>query len=126
LRFGNQQTFLQLNVSEKQEILTAWLQHLPEIQKTTAWNTLEETAATKGFIVLTNISNHWPEAKDHLKDNLQKTWYEYLLDRSVNANPVLRRFERTGHEDVIQKFKKLDLLNLHYNQARAALKHWES
>ncbi|KAA9345556.1 DUF3320 domain-containing protein [Adhaeribacter soli] len=126
LRFGSQQPFLQLKATEQAVILQFWLQHLPEIQKTTAWNTLEETSATENLQVLTSIAAHWPEAKDHLKDNLQKTWYEYLLERSVNANPVLRKFERTGHEDVIQKFRKLDRLNLHYNQARAALKHYES
>ena len=38
----------------------------------------------------------------------------------------LRKFERSSHEEVIEKFKRLDVLNQFYNRAKVALKHWES
>jgi very-short-patch-repair endonuclease len=44
----------------------------------------------------------------------------------MTDRPPLRGFERSGHEETIEKFKKLDVLNLVYNRARVALTHFES
>ena len=56
---------------------------------------------------------------------LKKSWYSYLLQKAFEDSAPLRKFERAGHEQVATQFAKLDVLNLQYNRARAALHHWE-
>jgi len=110
---------------ELQQTIDAWIARFPELQKMIAWNNLAKTAGDEGLSVLINASLEWEGAREHLKTALQKTWYEYLIEQAFQFNPALIKFERASHEEVIEKFKKLDLLNLHYNRARVALKHWE-
>lgn len=115
----------QLSFQVQQQTLESWISNLPELQKMIAWNNLEKVASEEGLSVLINASLEWEGAKEHLKTALQKTWYEYLIERAFAFNPALIKFERASHEEVIERFRKLDLLNLHYNRARVALKHWE-
>lgn len=108
------------------QTIETWIGHFPEIQKVIAWNNLAKVAADEHVSFLTTASVEWEGAKDNLKTALQKTWYEYLVEQAFLLNPALIKFERASHEEVVEKFKKLDLLNLHYNRARVALKHYEN
>lgn len=124
LRFSG--TFLHQAFSAQLQLLTAWLERLPELQLVVSWNNLADTAKEEDLSCLIEASVAWTEAKDFLKMALQKTWYEYLLETAMSEFPALRKFERASHEEVIRQFRKLDLLNLQYNRAMAALKHWEA
>ncbi|MCR8560073.1 DUF3320 domain-containing protein [Mucilaginibacter sp. BJC16-A38] len=115
----------QIFFEAQQQMLESWISKFPELQKMIAWNNLAKTAKEEGLSVLINSSLEWEGAREHLKTALQKTWYEYLIDQVFAFSPALIKFERASHEEVIEKFRKLDLLNLHYNRARVALKHWE-
>ena len=101
-------------------------ERLIEIQDAISWNNLAETVTKDGFETLINVALNWQDAAKHLKVSLQKTWYEYLIKQAMTERPPLRVFERTSHEETIEKFKKLDVLNLQYNRARVALKHFEA
>lgn len=105
--------------------LEQWNNRLAEIHQVIAWNTLEETVAYENLHFLTEASLSWPEASSHLKLALQKTWYVKLLELSLSSSMALRRFERTSHEEVVEKFKKADNLKFQYNRALVALRHWE-
>jgi len=118
-------SFKKLPFEEQLVILSSWIQRIPEIHYVIAWNNLADTAAGENLQFLIEASTNWNKAKDHLKTALQKTWYEYLIEQAM-SNPALRKFERASHEEVVEKFKKLDLINLQYNRARVALKHWEN
>lgn len=102
-----------------------WIEHFAEIQIAIDWNNLAEAAKTAGCSFLITASAEWEGAAQLLKTALQKTWYEYLIEQAFRLNPALTRFERASHEEVVEKFKKLDQVNLYYNRARVALKHWE-
>jgi hypothetical protein len=69
---------------------------------------------------LTTAAINWPDAALHLRQALQKEWYEHLLVKAMADHPSLRTFERTSHEEVIRQFQYTDRLNLQYNRARAA------
>src|SRR5690606_8587254 len=69
---------------------------------------------------------NWPDASTHLKTAIQKSWYESLIEQAMLNSPDLRKFERSNHEDIIEKFKRLDILNQYYNITKVALKHWEA
>jgi very-short-patch-repair endonuclease/DNA polymerase III delta prime subunit len=125
LRFTDQVVLRERAYEEQINLLNSWVQRFPEIQQAIGWNNLSETAEAEQLLVLIDTASHWPEAKELLKPALQKTWYEYLLEQSVNTQAALRQFERSTHEEAIQQFKKLDLVNLQYNRARTALKHWD-
>lgn len=121
---------LQIEVQEKPyaEELTLWqnwIEHFPELQRVIDWNNLAAQANDAGFAFLIKAASEWDKAAGLLKLSLQKTWYEYLIEQAFRFNLELSRFERASHEEVIGKFKQLDQLNLYYNRARVALKHWE-
>jgi very-short-patch-repair endonuclease len=124
LRFKNTR-FLTHSFDYQIALLESWIKHFPEIHQVIGWNHLAEAAEKEGFGCLIDASVGWPEASEYLKTALQKTWYEYLIEQAVTSSDPLRKFERAGHEETVDKFKKLDLLSLQYNRARVALKHWE-
>jgi hypothetical protein len=110
----------------QENIYQAWLQRLPEIHLAIQWNTLAVQAAEQGLSGLTDAAAGWPEAQTQLKAALQKTWYEYVLEMAMEAQPVLRQFEKNSHETALQQFRRLDQLMLQYNRVRVALQHWEN
>lgn len=103
----------------------AWVDSFAELQRVIDWNNLAQQAESAGLGFLIKVSEDWDEAAGLLKISLQKTWYEYLIGQAFQLNPELSCFERASHEEVVDKFKKLDQLNLHFNRAKVALKHWE-
>ncbi|GAC1314698.1 MAG: hypothetical protein NVSMB24_39610 [Mucilaginibacter sp.] len=113
------------NFREQEEVWTQWIADFAELQLTIDWNQLSAQAEKEGLAFLTKAATDWEEAKDLLKISLQKTWYEYLISQAFQMSPAITKFERASHEEIIGKFKKLDQVNLYYNRARVALKHWD-
>ena len=111
--------------SAQQVQLQTWIDKLPEIHHLISWNNITETAILERLECLITPAREWNGAHLLLKTALLKTWYEYLVETAVKSQPALRKFERGGHEEIVQQFRKLDVLNLQYNRARAALQHWE-
>ncbi|MCW3464369.1 DUF3320 domain-containing protein [Chitinophaga nivalis] len=106
-------------------LLEKWQQQLPEIHHAISWNNMQETAIREGMECLITPAREWPEAHRLLRTALQKTWYEYLVETAVKSRPSLRRFDRAAHEELVQQFRRVDVLHLQYNRVRAALQHWE-
>lgn len=125
VRFGNK-GLLQQPFAQQINLLQLWQKGIAEIHQAIAWNSLTETGEAENLPSLINIATHWPQARDMLTMAVQKAWYEYLLEQIVTANPALRKFERASHEEVVQQFQQTDRLNLQYNRARAAARHWEN
>ena len=123
-RFGTK-TLLHQPIAIQFSLLESWQERLIEVHQAISWNNLVDVATEANLQVLTEAATHWEEAAGALKLALQKTWYEYLLQQAITDYPQLRKFERNTHEEVAQQFKRLDVVNLQYNRARAALQHWE-
>jgi hypothetical protein len=111
--------------TEQESAWRHWTGHFPELQLAIDWNQLCGQSEKAGLSFLTQAGSAWDEAKDLLKISLQKNWYEYLIGQAFRMSPELSTFERASHEEIIGKFKKLDQVNMYYNRARVALKHWE-
>ena len=124
-RFRDITPLLQRPYEEQILLMQSWIKGLPEIHHIISWNNLVETATAEGLLTLTDAVSYWPEGVTALKGALQKTWYEYLWEKALTAHAPLRKFERSSHEAAVKQFVKLDTLNLQYNRARAALKHWD-
>ncbi|RZK27166.1 MAG: DUF3320 domain-containing protein [Flavobacterium sp.] len=112
-------------LSTQASVLNQWLQQLPEMHKVVSWNVLKEDVEKQGAAYLLRAVENWPDAVSHLKTAIQKTWYDYLLEYAMLNSAELRKFERSTHEDIISKFKRIDVLKQYYNRAKVALKHWE-
>ncbi len=120
-----QKGLLQQPFTEQSLLLDAWLLRHAEIHPVITWNTLVETAREEGLEFLPQTAESWPEASRFMTAALQKSWYEFLLAQALTRYPSLRRFQRDSHEELVQQFRKLDLLNFRYNRGRAAFRHWE-
>jgi hypothetical protein len=115
-----------ISLIKQQSLLKQWSERLPEIHQAVTWNVLKENIEEEGGSYLIRAVYNWPDSVLHLKTALQKTWYEHLIEQAMLSRSELRKFERSSHEEVVEKFKRLDVLNQFYNRARVALKHWES
>ena len=124
-RFRDVTPLLQRPYEEQIVMMQSWIDGLPDIHHAISWNNLADTAKTEGLQVLTEAVAYWPEGVTALKGALQKTWYEHLWEKALMTHAALRKFERSSHEAAVKQFVKLDTLNLQYNRARAALKHWD-
>jgi superfamily I DNA and/or RNA helicase len=113
------------NYTGQEDTWKNWVTHFEELQLAIDWNQLTAQSEKEGFGFLIQAAAGWDEAKDLLKISLQKTWYEYLITEAFKRSPEISKFERASHEEIIAKFKKLDQVNLYYNRAMVALKHWE-
>lgn len=117
---------LNTSLAKQQSLIKNWFENLPEIHQAVSWNVMKEEIERNGDDYLIRAVYNWPDAVLHLKTAVQKTWYEHLIEQAMTNSVELRKFERSSHEEVIEKFKRLDVLNQFYNRAKVALKHWES
>lgn len=117
---------LNASLAKQQSLIKNWFENLPEIHQAVSWNVMKEEIERNGADYLIRAVYNWPDAVLHLKTAVQKTWYEHLIEQAMTNSVELRKFERSSHEEVIEKFKRLDVLNQFYNRAKVALKHWES
>nr|WP_294785813.1 DUF3320 domain-containing protein [uncultured Flavobacterium sp.] len=117
---------LNTSLAKQQSLIKNWFENLPEIHQAVSWNVMKEEIERNGADYLIRAVYNWPDAVLHLKTAVQKTWYEHLIEQAMTNSVELRKFERSSHEEVIEKFKRLDVLNQFYNRAKVALKHWES
>ncbi|BDU26335.1 DUF3320 domain-containing protein [Flavobacterium sp. GSB-24] len=117
---------LNKSLAKQQSLIKNWFENLPEIHQAVSWNVMKEEIERNGADYLIRAVYNWPDAVLHLKTAVQKTWYEHLIEQAMNNSAELRKFERSSHEEVIEKFKRLDVLNQFYNRAKVAFKHWES
>jgi superfamily I DNA and/or RNA helicase len=117
---------LNTSLTKQQSLIKKWFENLPEIHQAVSWNVMKEEIERNGADYLIGAVYNWPDAVFHLKTSVQKTWYEHLIEQAMTNSVELRKFERSSHEEVIEKFKRLDVLNQFYNRAKVALKHWES
>ncbi|TPG31312.1 DUF3320 domain-containing protein [Flavobacterium pectinovorum] len=117
---------LNTSLAKQQGLIKKWFENLPEIYQAVSWNVMKEEIERNGADYLIRAVYNWSDAALHLKTAVQKTWYEHLIEQAMTNSVELRKFERSSHEEVIEKFKRLDVLNQFYNRAKVALKHWES
>ncbi|WP_163399678.1 DUF3320 domain-containing protein [Flavobacterium fluviatile] len=117
---------LNTSLAKQQSLIKNWFENLPEIHQAISWNVMKEEIERNGADYLIRAVYNWPDAVLHLKTAVQKTWYEHLIEQAMTNSVELRKFERSSHEEVIEKFKRLDVLYQFYNRAKVALKHWES
>ena len=124
-RFGEGHYMRDLSFAEQETLYTAWHQQLDELHQVVAWNNLADRLQEAGLQEVINLAVIWPDAAQYLSAAFAQSWLEAWLEKAYEERPALLHFERTSHEEVIQKFSRLDTLLLAYNQARLASLHWQ-
>ncbi|MGK9119067.1 DUF3320 domain-containing protein [Olivibacter jilunii] len=118
--------FENTSYATQHEKLTQWKSRQAEIHQAVSWNVLVEDVETDGYSYMLQMIKSWEAATEYLKTAVQKSWYEYLIEQAMLNSYALRKFERSSHEETIERFRRLDRLNQQYNRIKVALKHWES
>lgn len=114
-----------MSFADQSSILATWLDDMAKINEIIAYNLLCDEAHDKEIESVSEVAAHWELAGSHLAEAFERSWYSGILREAFQARPELARFERTNHEAMINSFRELDRIILQYNQAKAALKHWE-
>ncbi len=131
LSFNESQRFagrslLEQPLGELVLLIEEWAMKFNELHQVISWNNLLDSAAEEKVGFLTDIAQSWEFAPVFLKASIQKSWYEFLLEKATMDFISLRKFQRDSHEEIIEQFRKLDILNLQFNRGKVALEHWEN
>jgi very-short-patch-repair endonuclease len=118
-------TLLHQPFSVQLPLLQQWKENPAAIGEVIRFNNLISLAAKENLLPLAELAARWQYGKEHLLTALRHTWYHHLLETAITTFEPLKSFSRTAHEKVVEQFGQLDLRNLQFNRAKAALKHWE-
>jgi very-short-patch-repair endonuclease len=106
--------------------LERWSSELGRLGEIADYNRLREEAVADGLTATVTLADTWPLASQRLSDSYLRGWLEGTLAEALEARPILKRFERTRYEALIQEFRTLDEASLAYNRAQVAHVHLQS
>ncbi|MFY8019789.1 MAG: DUF3320 domain-containing protein [Bacteroidia bacterium] len=117
-------------VEMKSVDIQSWFQKLiPQIGDLSlvcSWNISLELIHERNLDFIIPLCLEWEQAASYLRMAFKNTWLETLYEKALNTHPVLKRFDRNRHEELIQKFREEDQLNFQLNRAKASLTHFNS
>lgn len=106
--------------------LSRWSAELSRLTEWVEYVGLREEAVADGLAQTVALSDHWPLAAERLEASYRRGWLEGALAEALDARPVLRRFDRTRYESLIDEFRRLDEASLAYHRAQVAHAHLQS
>ncbi len=116
------------NVSMQEIIdrLDQWLENASteQLQSWIDWWVRYKHLCDKGFEEVADALARREIDPDRAIDQLRYTWCEQLLREAYNRFPELIRFDGTSHEEVINRFKKLDIERIRLARQEVALQHF--
>ena len=109
--------------------LTAWLQRargeLDSINDIVRFNQQAARLADDGLEAVIDTAISWPEAGVHLTAHFEHTWLTSLITTAFRDNPSLAEFEGDSHQQIIERFRQLDLDLFQHNRTLVAKAHWQ-
>ncbi|MDP9411945.1 MAG: DUF3320 domain-containing protein, partial [Actinomycetota bacterium] len=110
---------------QQEAVLGGWSGRFHELQEIVGFNQLAKELREQGLSSAVEVGESWEGAAFGLVGAYRYTWFEGLAERALRERTALSNFDRTGHEQVVERFRKLDALNLRRNRALVALSHWK-
>lgn len=126
VRFEQEGTLAEQPFDVAENTLRRCLDTIPKIQEITVYNGLTDELKEEGLQALIPVSNTWEDADTHLVDLFQYVHYTALVERAMDEREAIARFSRPRHEQVIERFRQLDVSALEHNRHELALEHYES
>ena len=109
--------------------LSAWLQHgrdkIETLDDIVHFNQHAARLADEGLGAVAEIASHWKDAGRHLTDLIEHCRLFALIRQAFDEQPVLAEFDGATHQQVIDRFRQLDLDLFQHNRALVADAHWE-
>ena len=121
-RFGNA-GFDGISPQEQVELLNLWKDQLGTLGTLAAWNHQVHGCANMDLGELIQVAESWPEASQSLALAFQRWWVEGLLELAFRERSPLAGFNGTSHEQLLLRFRELDVLSLKHAQAKLAFEH---
>ncbi|MBA2377124.1 MAG: DUF3320 domain-containing protein [Rubrobacter sp.] len=123
---GQTEKYLEAWDFERQEeVLSGWVDRFDDLREIVGFNKIAYELRESGLSSAVEVGEEWDGVGEGLVDAYRYTWFEGLAEKALRERPALSGFERGGHEQIVEKFRELDALNLERNRARVALAHWE-
>ena len=113
-----------LSFIEQRDVLSTWSSRIDELQDLVGFNNAALDAKAEGLREIVELAEEWPEAAGHLKNVLERAWYEHVLSRALKERSALSSFDGNIHEQQIEQFRSMDELALDHNRVRVVHSHW--
>ncbi|MGA2261252.1 MAG: DUF4011 domain-containing protein, partial [Acidobacteriota bacterium] len=106
------------------QILLKWLNTFDDLYDLCAFNLRCKNLRDEKLDALIPVVASWELAAAFLTALFDRLWFEALIERAFTERPALAEFDGTGHMQSVERFCRLDSLQLQYNRAKLALVHW--
>lgn len=103
-----------------------WHQNLSRLNEVAQLNIAVEKLQESGLNSVADLGLVWDKAPTHLRDGVERAYYEGILLEAVNTRLPLQGLNRHDHEEIIRQFHNLDDLLLRYNRSKVRHAHIRS
>jgi very-short-patch-repair endonuclease len=106
--------------------LFTWHDQLDRLNITAQYNQLCLKIQEHRLETVATYSYDWEKPHELLLSILKKSWYEGLVEEAYQQHDAIKLFEKTKHENKIDRFKALDNALFRFAQEDLVLKHFDS
>ena len=124
-RFGTGPSLEDQAFDVQQEALDTWRDRIDDIHEIVSFNNMSDTCLSEGLWPVLATAESWPQAGKHLLDVFRQAWFESVLSQALAQRSDLATFDGSGHQQIVERFRRMDSLALQHNRARLAHAHWE-
>ncbi len=107
----------------------AWLARaaadVDALQGTVRFNRIAKRMEEGGLVAVAEAAAGWEDAGRQLARLFRNRCCAVWIEAAWRERPVLAEFDGVAHQDVVDRFRRLDEEQFAHNRARVALKHWE-
>ena len=108
--------------------LEFWLKHardqIDSLDDIVRFNRFEKRFTALQLQAVTEIAASWKDAGVHLAMCFESSYLSALMAEAFRERPVLIEFDGNTHQDIINRFRLLDLDLFQHNRALVAQAHW--
>jgi hypothetical protein len=111
--------------ASQEETTAVWMEKIDTLPALVDYNRMQNACREEHLEQVVEIAGTWPEAGHHLVAAFQWARFNALLQLACRERAALRDFDGESHQQTLQKFRELDVLQLEHNRARVAHSHWQ-
>jgi very-short-patch-repair endonuclease len=118
-------SLLDLSLSQLEERLKIWREEIEKLEQLVRFNKSSETLVKNNLKEVAEHASNWSGAAKNLEHAFDLTWYSGLVESAYNERPELRDFVYFNHENLIDRYRRLDRLSLQHTQVQLAQSLWD-
>jgi len=124
LKFDSNYKLKEHDYSKLEDMINTWQEHVSKIQEMASYNQLISICNEEALGPLVKLSESWELSGKQLLGCFRWHWNQSIVSNAFQNRPALATFDRTRHEQAIQKFRELDQYIEKINRVKLAEKHW--